>query len=416
MQQRTLQPTYSSGHAFFRATIDQLFDLSASKDKDRLPELIATDRMAVSHDGLCVAVVNMVDESLEQIRHNLRNTVTPLFRTRYKGERVETRILHVEQDRLLVWGLPIGTSVRGVYELVTGHIRPRLVRAFAVLYRICRLPHGMFLFGIGTEDPLVKHVWTKHGVLPIDDITSATAVADGGFLFLEQIDGTSYRYRFGARGFVDWFPVLHAQGEYPVALAYVQNQYVLATRAQTESRLRVIGSANTLSFSLPESCGGDIERLWVSPGERSLAWLMRPDRFNASHRALYVNGELVHEGEFFMNQGDLVWAPTGAMLGARLTMQNAGGQERQMIVTQETVQEFPSGTFVREFLVDTNGRVAASIVDDGEKCTPYIYGRRFQEVPIAWNLSWTPELGISFNSVVESVVCRTVDETELLRH
>lgn len=416
MQQRTLQPTYSSSHDFFRATIDQLLDLSASKDKDRLPELIATDRMAVSHDGLHVAVVHTIDESTEQIRHNLRRAIAPLFRSRYKGGRVETRILSVEQDRLLVWGLPIGTSVRGVYEFTDGRIRPKLVRAFAVLHRICRLPHGMFLFGIGTEDPLVKHVWTEHGVLPIEDITSATAVANGGFLFLEQINGSSYRYRFGARGFVDWFPVLHAQGEHPVALAYVQNQYVLATRTQTESRLRVIGSANTLSFSLPETCRGDIERLWVSPSERSLAWLLRPDRSNASHRALYVNGELVHEAEFSMNQADLVWAPTGAMLGARMTTEDVSGHERQLIVTQEAVQEFPSGTFVREFLVDTNGNVAASIVDDGEKCTPYIYGRRFQEVPIAWNLSWTPELGIGFNSVVESVVCRTVDETELLRH
>jgi len=31
-------------------------------------------------------------------------------------------------------------------------------------------------------------------------------------------------------------------------------------------------------------------------------------------------------------------------------------------------------------------------------------------------LSWTPEGGICFNSVVGGVVRRTVDETELLQH
>ena len=117
-----------------------------------------------------------------------------------------------------------------------------------------------------------------------------------------------------------------------------------------------------------------------------------------------------------MGQADLVWAPSGSMLGARIQTRSERGEEVQAIVTTETELICPPGMFVREFLIDTDGRIAATIMDDGEICTPDIYGRRFQSVPIAWNLSWTSEQGIGFNSVVESVVCRTVDETNLLRH
>ncbi|OGL63750.1 hypothetical protein A3C09_02120 [Candidatus Uhrbacteria bacterium RIFCSPHIGHO2_02_FULL_47_44] len=415
--QRTLQPPSSIERPFLRGAIHQVHALVGSRDSTKLSELIATDRLAVSQDGFYVASVEQVDELLERVAHNFERMSSPRFYSHENGERVETRILHVAADYVLVWGLPVGSRVRGVYELRVSRPRLKLVRPFALLHRVHRSSHGMFLFGIGTEDSGTNHVWTEHGVLPIEDIRTATAVSDGSFLFLEQIDGTSYRYRFGARGFVDWFPVLQAQGERPVALAYVQNQYVLATRTQIGSRLCVIGGANTLSFPLEETWSGDIEHLWVSPGERSLAWLVRPDRSNSSHRALYVNGALVHEGEFHMDDKDLVWAQTGSMLGARIRTEDANGQEKHTIVTPEVEQDFPSGTFVREFLVDSEGKVAATVTDDGESCYPKIYNRDFQAVPLAWNLTWTPENGIGFNSVLpESVVCRTTDTTELLRH
>lgn len=415
--QRPLQPPYEMRRIGLLGVIHQIYALPLHFDASKLSELVATDRLAVSQDGHHVALIARVTDSMERIAHNFERMASSRFCSHENGVRIETRILHVGTDRLLVWGLPFGQSVRGVYELKVGRPRLKLVRPFAELHRVCRLPHGMFLLGVGTEDSEAKHVWTEHGVLPVEDLATATSVSDGSFLFLEQIDGNSYRYRFGARGFVDWFPVLHPQGEVPVALAYVQNQYVLATRTESGSRLRVVGSANTLTFPLAENWMGDIEQLWVSPSERSLAWLVRPDRSNSSRRELYLNGQLIHEGEFSMNQADLVWAPLGPSLGARITTQDASGQERQSIITQDTQREFPTGTFLREFLIDTDGGIAATITDDGELCYPVMYDRSLQSVPIAWGLHWASSGGIGYSSVLpESIVCLTVDETDLLRH
>ncbi|OGL98696.1 hypothetical protein A2318_00510 [Candidatus Uhrbacteria bacterium RIFOXYB2_FULL_45_11] len=104
------------------------------------------------------------------------------------------------------------------------------------------------------------------------------------------------------------------------------------------------------------------------------------------------------------------------MIGVHITSAHVSGQEIHGIVTHDTYMEFEIGTFVREFLIDTDGNIAATIRDNGESCTPQIYTRDFQRVPLAWNLSWTPEGGISFNSVVDGTVRRIVDETELLQH
>lgn len=415
--QRPLQLPYEMRRTGLLGVIHQIYRLPGQFDANKLSELVATDRLVVSKDGLHVALIARVTDSMERIAHNFERMASSRFCSHENGKPVNTRILHVGIDRLLVWGLPFGQLVCGVYELKVGRPRLKLVRPFAALHRVCRLPHGMFLLGIGTEDSDAKHVWTEHGVLPVEDLANAISVSDGSFLFLEQIDGNSYRYRFGAKGFVDWFPVLHPKGEVPVALVYVQNQYVLATRTESGSRLRVVGSESSLTFPLLETWVGDIQQLWVSPSERSFVWLVRPDRSNLSRHALYLNGQLIHEGEFSMSKDDLVWARAGPCFGARITTQNARGQETQSIITQDALRDFPPGAFLREFLIDDDGTIAATITDDGEVCYPVMYDRSLQFVPIAWGLHWASSGGIGYSSVLpESIVCLTVDETDILRH
>lgn len=408
-----LQPRVPEGSSS-RGIHQKLFALTESFSSLGLSELIAQHRMLVSRDGRCVAVVKRIDEKNERIEHNIPYLLFPRFCSVHKDAVVKTRILSVEANRLLIWGLPQGKDVCGVYELARGQVRVKLVHACGPIHEICLSPKEKCTLEFGETKPDERRVWTRHGVFAVDEIVSSMPVSDGSFLFLERLNDTLYRYRVGEKGFIDWFPVLTK--ERVISLAYVQNQYVLAVRTRAGSELRVLDSPNTLSFQLPLQWKGDIEHLWVSPTERSLAWCVKTDRSNSTWRALYLNGELIHEGEFFVRQNDLVWSSSGSMIGVHITSAHVSGQEIHGIVTHDTYMEFEIGTFVREFLIDTDGNIAATIRDNGESCTPQIYTRDFQRVPLAWNLSWTPEGGISFNSVVDGTVRRIVDETELLQH
>lgn len=409
---RTLQPPRVREEKCFRGVIHQIYGFEKPMTSTDLSERIATHRMAVSHDGMFVAVAVAIDQQTERIEHNLFGIPFPRFRLAQQGERQETRILDVCEDRLLIWGLPVGMLTYGVYEVSRKRVRPKLVHPFSALHRVCRLQNGILLFGKESEDSKGEQAWTKFGALSVDGVVSATTVSDGGFLFLEQIEGKPYRYRVAANGFENWSAIFCRPDEQPALLVRVQNQHVLLTRTKTDSRLSVVGSENSLTFPLEEMWKGKIEYLWVSPRERSLAWLVRPD-IHSAERELYLNGVLIHAGTFSLNQEDLVWAESGSMLGARITDEETGIQS---IVTLNEEIELPAGTFLREFLIDRDGNVAATITDNGDLCSPRIYNRLFEPVPIAWNLRWTPEGGIGYNSVLGSTVCRTTDITKLLRH
>lgn len=415
-----LQPVYSFRRDSLRGLIHQIHALEHVRtfDSHRVFTWIADHRMAVSKDGLALARVYSFSAATEHIEHNLSGLVTPAFQsmTRERKE-IKTRILEVHSDRLLVWGLPVNMSVCGVYEIRAGSIRPKLVRMFERLDSVMHTPNGVCLRGADTLDAETECVWTSRGVLPMDALLSLSVTSDGNFLFLEGIRDTVYRYQFGVRGFTNLFPVFRKEGEQAIALSYVQNQYVLVTRSKSESYMRVLGARNMLSFTLKETWSGEIEHLWVSPSERSLAWCVKPDPQKPAHRALYVNGQCVHEGDFLVNASDFQWAPSGSAFGVRILTLPDVGAEKEQIITSDAITELPAGVFLREFLVDVDGGIAAMITDNGERCSPVIYARSFQEVPCAWNLRWIPGGGISFHSILkEGIVCLTVDETEILRH
>lgn len=410
--ERILLPPRVTEQKCYRGVIHQIYGLKKPMAPSELSELIATHRMVASHDGMFVAMIVNEDPQIEQIEHNLLDIPFPRFRLANQGDGQETRILDVGVDRLLVWGLPVGTLVCGVYEYTSTRKKPKLIHPFSTLRRVCRFQNGILLFGKESEDSVDEQAWSRFGALSVDGVVSATTVSDGSFLFLEQIEGIPYGYRVAANGFENLSVISCTQDEHPTLLVRVQNQQVLATRTQFSSRLRVVGSEDTLSFSLQEEWQGKIEYLWVSPRERSLAWLVRPD-MTSSYRELYLNGVLIYRGSFSLNQEDLVWAQSGATFGVRITDEETG---KQSIVSLQEETDLPAGTFLREFLIDADGKVAATISDNGELCSPRIYTRLFESVSLAWNLHWTPEGGIGYSSVLGSTVCRTTDSTELLRH
>ena len=348
-----------------------------------LSERLATHRMLASCDGMFVAMVIDIDHETVRIEHNIPGISFPRFCLLSQGRHIETRILEVCADRLLFWGQPIGSLTCGVYELTRKHAKPRLVDKLSALECLGR--SGVCLCENALADSAYEKIWSSSESVTGDDVDSRSVL--GGALYLDF-------------------------DELPIDLVRVQSLLVLVSRSQFRSRLRIVNADIQLTFPLKEVWRGEIECLWVSPSERSLAWLVRPDA-NSPNRELYVNGELVHKGMFLLNQQDLVWAQSGSKLGVLITNIETN---RQSIFTTHQHVEIPDGTFVREFLVDEGGNVAATVEDNGELCTPRIYTRPFESVPLAWNLRWTKEGSISFNSVLGSTVCRTIDSTNLLRH
>jgi hypothetical protein len=414
--QRKLQPPRVTERPFFRGVIHQIFCLPEPYTAAELSELIAAHRLLVSRDGMSVAVVSEGGLFTERIEHNLSFISHLRFRHTYRGERIRTQILDISANRLLVWGLPVGTSVCGVYEYRSENRRPRLVgQPFSFVRRTHCTPNGIFLIGKIPEESSSEQIWTRLGSWTLQDLRSVSSMSDGSYILLEGREGDFRRYCVTANGFADWAMVRCTPDEQATKLVRVQNQYVIATRSRIHSRLSVVGATNTLTFPMKEKWQGEIEHLWVSPSERSLAWLVRPD-VHSDYRQIYLNGNLVHEGTFSMNEEDLVWAPSGATLGARITTESAQGQQQQSIVTLHEERCFPPGTFLREFLIDTEGKIAATITDKEDLCTPFIYDRKFADVPMAWNLHWAADGGIAYSSVLHSIICTTTDNTEILRH
>lgn len=414
--QRKLQPPRVTERPFFRGVIHQIFCLSEPVSATKLSEQIAAHRLAVSRDGMSVAVVVEGGLLTERIEHNLSYIPHLRFRHTYRGERIRTRVLDISASRLLIWGLPVGALVCGVYEYRSEKRRPRLLgQPICSVKNIHCSPNGVVLFGDSDDTSHSEQIWTRLGSLNFQDMRSVKPMSDGSHVILERLEGNFHRYRVTANGIEDWAMIHCTPDEQVRKLVRVQNQYVIVTKSRAHSRLSVVGADNTLTFPMKEKWQGEIEHLWVSPSERSLAWLVRPD-VHSEYRQIYLNGNLIHEGTFSMNEEDLVWAPSGASIGARITTESSQGHEQQSIVTLHEERRFPPGTFLREFLIDTEGKIAATITDKEDFCTPFIYDRKFADVSMAWNLHWASDGGIAYSSVLHSIICTTTDNTEILRH
>lgn len=158
----------------------------------------------------------------------------------------------------------------------------------------------------------------------------------------------------------------------------------------------------------------DIERVWVSPNGRSFAYLIRFPQ--SGKRRLYVNNRLFLEGDCHLSEADFVWSPNGKQYGVHIYETDAPYAHAFILTSASEQYDIPEGQFLREFLVDDRGLVAAWIVTDGAECATQIYERNFQNFSMAQNLHWTNFGSIAFEAVRDAQILRITDETELLMH
>lgn len=156
-----------------------------------------------------------------------------------------------------------------------------------------------------------------------------------------------------------------------------------------------------------------IERFWPYSGGQSWAYLTK--NHHTKQRRLYVNDRLIYEGEFSLAAHDFVWSPNGKHFGVHIYPKDDPYQNAYLLSSKKIRHEF-SGQFLREFLIDDHGRIAALILSDGEVFDPYVYERHFRNFASAANLRWTNTGSIAFDAVFEDESFLITDETELSMH
>ncbi len=398
---------------YFRGSITPICVIPKTIDPRQLSELIATNQLMASRNGKFIAMIDSEAPSSQKVVHNIPGMTAHHFRGDSPGLGEQTRILEVDADHIVVFGLPPASLNRGIYEIRIGQKTANLVYPISRLTRVYQTKHGPIYFGVMDEE---AQACTDNGAWTLHSTVSSTTLCDKSTLLLELVENQFYRYRVTSRGFEDWSLIKTQSAELPVSLIRLQNAFVALMQSPRGSSIRCLTQPQDFSFPLPVFQTKRIEWMSVSPDEKSLAWCVRPNGPNTSERQLYLNGELFYKGSFIASRSDVTWAPMSAMCGVRISTFEETGIERQYIVTPSYTQEMPINTLVREFLVDPDGRIDAIILDNGHFCQPFIDNKPHDAVPLAWNLHRLETGGFGFNSVIGNQVYLTINETNLVRH
>jgi len=390
---------------YFKGSVKRIFHLPESMSPEDVHRLVTEDRLCVSADGKSVAVILSLDDRSVVVKHNLPDVPEAVFCS--KAGCVDARLLHVRSDCLIVWGMPKGGLESCVFELSKSGLRR--IQSISRIRQLQRFSHGFVLFGDspGLTDEVVM---TEHGTHEVNKIVSAASLSDGRYLFLEKIEEDHFQYLVGSSGFEDWASV-ELKNEEIIQMLRLQGNNVLLSRSGLFSVFRLFGPGK-LSFELSRTWIGRIESMFVSPNEQSLAWIVRPEPFNKSlFGEIYLNGRKIHEGEFTC-AGDMIsWSPSGSVCGIFVRTHSDREGDKQQIITPFVHYTIPADHLMREFLVDDEGGIAATILDDGVYCLPSVAERRHNAGSLAWNLG-VVNGEIGFNSVFSSCIMRTTDQTD----
>ena len=363
--------------------------------------LIAGDQLAVSPSGSQIAMVRNENLNHEAVTHSG-------FEGRFKFDRpasssqVGTRIISVAERALCVWGRAQGRPP-GVWLLTPGsreYLYP--------LETLCgfygaqeRVPVGQ-----SSEYPGDNVLVMPWGLWPVRSGSKIEVVGHRLYV-LEPMDGSVYAYCVDSEG-VERF----TQVWLPDALRVIPfgHSSVAVGCFHGRSLVREIGVAASGSpFTM--SLEGRVIQAWGSPctDPNTLALLVRHREVDGDVLGLYLNRQLVFEGDFIIGHQDLTWSPTGRSFAARIKTDG-----REMVVTPAEERILGEGKNLREVLVDDNGRIVAMIVGDGGWDRIVLSGGRSgTAVPMAWNLHEDPDAAIVWNTVHDDQILRWVDRTHL---
>jgi hypothetical protein len=392
----------------YSGQVSWILNIPASNDAEKVLGLISGQQLVTSADGKFAAFLVLTEDGFERIDHNVPK-LPAIDLAAKKG----ARILKVASGRVVFFGSLKGSNVTGIYKLTkTGC---ELIQETDEV--LSQTSVGPFTVVCSSKRDEERIVLFNEVSFPISNDTRMVSLSDGSIIFLENMNGVYYAYSVSHDGKIkDWSNLASLKGCSPFALVKLHGKYFLA--ADDPSKLMHLGPDNHL-LKKDVEFGGELEAFWQSPNQKTIGWLVSLTESVNPVRRLYVNGVIVYEGEFDLRSSDLVWSPNGKMFGAVIRVSHFGESEKQFIITPSVEREIEENQFVQELLVDDQGRIAATIIKCGRFSHPNVYMRPHDGVSVAWNLSWTSDGRVFYNSALTTsssvVIMRTMDDTHLWR-
>lgn len=382
----------------FVGEMHTLCTLDVTPSVEMLRRLICGDQLVVSDSGSCAAVVFVRDHE-EELFHTGFDARMFFQRPLFKRES-GTRILHVDEQHVLVWGCET-EHPPGVWLVQPGDRRflfsmERITGSYA--NGIVRLPVGESSLFPGQNVILLP--W---GLMPVKPGSKIEPYIDDTLCVIEELDGQSYAYEIGP----DIIEPFTSCAPETLRFLHWRGQHWLAMRTPHRSVLASVDRRVVIPID------GQLEGVWSSPTHQALLNLVRPrDASDGEHQLFLNNTVLVHEGRFDLTRQDIFWSPSGTSFVARL--KEKGSQKtRERLVSPSEDRLFEEGVHVTDVLVGDLGGIQAIIIHDGIWDTPIVCGRRLTSVPLAWNLHREIDGSIVWNTVHDNLILKWVDRTHL---
>jgi hypothetical protein len=339
----------------------------------KLRGLISGDQLTVSQCGQSVGIVLTRSRTTEIVQHSDWGPIGTVFVRPTSRPDEGTRILHVTDEQLLVWGRVQGYPL-GVWRL-TGTDAEFLTRMDALVG-----PHlisGMPLIrGVCDDQPGQELFLTPWGVWPVNEQSTVSWHPDG-LCVVEQLDRQLYAYIVTSQGVRPFITLNLQEAEYALGVVNWKDRLMLGVCRGTQSWLIELTPARSETLKQIQ-LDGELQGVWSSPTGMTLAMLVHPRGLaHDVHRLQLSNGRIVQQGRFAFNPNMLIWSP-----------------DEQLVVVKPRSSQIP------ELLVDNSGSVAAFIYHDGDYDQMVLGGRRGTKVPLAWNLHYDSTGSIVWTSVL----------------
>ena len=391
---------------WFQGEMHHLCQLDTTPTPQLLRKLTTGDQLAVSSHGSDVAVVQIIDNAKERVRHTAFKSSLEFHRGR-SGAEQGTRILEVGDDHVLVWGRT-AQQPPGVWWLSPGHEQ----YLYPVEKIIGRVGQGSAVMNIGLSSmyPGQHCLLTPDGLWPVDRQALVNPYASGGLAVLESFGGTPHAYQLHG-GLITSLQCLVDLRYEHLGIVRWRGQLVLVKTSDLGSRLTQISPITKGDKPIDLPVRGRIEQVWSSPQGNSIALLVAPRGPNSSYRRLYLDsGRLIYQGAFTLAQEDLTWSAGGRSFAA-LIREGAGGRVFEKIVTPTDNQDLPLGVHLKEVLVDEDGAIAGAVLTDGQHDFPEVWRSQRTTVPLAWNLHFDGDGAVVWNTVHGDRILKWVDCT-----
>ncbi|MBI5370280.1 hypothetical protein HZA85_03770 [Candidatus Uhrbacteria bacterium] len=385
----------------FHGLYQHVLHLGEALHHDRIRAMLASGELIVSADGRSAASWMFGPSGLIWPCLNGQQLSAAFI-----GDRPVA--LWVDGSSVIIFGRLAGENRSAIVRVTTQSIQT-LCQADDVL-GIQYGPAGPVIFARHRQDEMDICRIVSPGlpdVLHVNMRAIVSGLQDQRLLVLEPIAGMRYRYTVGRGGFEDWYPLPISCSTEITGLGRWRRRYAIGLRTEDHSFVQLFNAPGN-GRERVLSVEGILERMWTSPDEKGLAYLVRVSTEGKTVRRLVMNCGVQFEGLFALGAGDLAWSPNGVWCMACIHAGLQGDGPMSLVTHRQNIQAKPGHFFV-DFVVGNRGRLDAWIESNGRFRRAIVNSRRHDALEYAWNLR--PDGSISYNGVVGDVVMLITDRT-----